>query len=132
MFFLKFATILAPDGKEPVMYYEMIPTALLIFSALSASGVAVFAYRNRPLQLRLASTSALVNVALEIYLLYHFFRADDAIVFSLSMAFPVVAAILDFLAFRAIASDEIAISTALKMKKIRAKERKRERKKKHL
>lgn len=132
MFFLKFATILAPDGKEPVMYYEMIPTALLIFSALSASGVAVFAYRNRPLQLRLASTSALVNVALEIYLLYHFFRADDAIVFSLSMAFPVVAAIFDFLAFRAIASDEIAISTALKMKKIRAKERKRERKKKHL
>ena len=60
MFFMKFATVVAPDGEEDIMYYEMTPTALLMLSALCANGVAVFTYKNRLLQMRLASTAALV------------------------------------------------------------------------
>lgn len=128
LFFMKFATVCAADGEAVIYYYELLPTALLIFSALSASGVAAFSYKNRPLQIRLAMTSALVNVALQAYLLYHFFRADDSMVFSVSVVFPAVAAVLDILAVRAIGSDEVAVSTALKMKKINAKLRRKEKK----
>ena len=114
MFFMKFATVVAPDGEEDIMYYEMIPTALLMLSALCANGVAVFTYKNRLLQMRLASTAALVCLALQKYLAYPVFRADDQLVFSISMAFPLVASILDFLAFRAIITDDIAVFTAIR------------------
>lgn len=126
LFVSRMATVVTAQGEVPVYYYEMIPTALLIFSALSASGIATFAYKYRPVQIRLAVTSALVNFALQINLLYHFFRASDELVFSLTLLFPITASILDTLAARAIMADEVGIKTALKMKKIRAKERKKE------
>lgn len=122
MFFLKFATVYAPDGQEDIMYYEMIPTALLMLSALCANGVAVFTYKNRLLQVRLASTAALVCLALQIYLLYHFFRAEDSIVFSVTMVFPVISSILDFLAFRAIFRDDIVVFAATRVRDKKGKE----------
>lgn len=121
MFFIRFATVYAADGEDTIMYYEMIPTAMLMISAISANGVAAFTYKNRILQVRVAGTASLVCLALQIYLLYHFFRADDSIVFSISMVFPAIAAILDFLAYRAIWRDEMAIFAASRLK---GKERK--------
>ena len=115
--FLRFATIGAEDSVA-IMYNEMAPTLAFIIIAALVNGGTLFFYKKKTLQMRLSNISGITNIILQGYLLYHLFKlrelcesasyAHEAVSFSLTMVFPAIAAILDFLASRAISRQEAA------------------------
>lgn len=126
LMFLRFATIGAEDSVA-IMYNEMAPTLAFIIIAALVNGGTLFFYKKKTLQMRLSNISGITNIILQGYLLYHLFKlrelcesasyAHEAVSFSLTMVFPAIAAILDFLASRAISRQEAAGQLRIRLKK---------------
>ena len=73
--------------------------------------VAIFLYKNRILQIRILVFSIVLLLGLFGLFFYFTYAGFDGakVVFKIPVVFPVVAAILDFLAIRAIGKDEALI-----------------------
>ncbi len=72
---------------------------------------AIFMFKKRVLQIRLLVLSILLNIGLfGMFYFFTYYTFDNAEVsFKMAVAFPLVAAILDYLAIRAIGKDEALI-----------------------
>lgn len=85
--------------------------SVLIGFILALHGVAILSYKNRIRQIRIIVFSILLMLGL--FGLFFFFTtysfSDARIGFKISIVFPVVAIILDYLAIRAIGKDEALI-----------------------
>jgi hypothetical protein len=121
LFLLPFAEI-AKDGAIYVFNYKGIildgvmkengySISVLIGIILAMHGVAVLSYKNRIRQIRIIVFSILILLGL--FGLFFFFTwytfKGAQISYKISMVFPLVAVILDYLAIRAIGKDEALI-----------------------
>lgn len=102
MFFCNFARILGPEGAElTIRYYEKLPYLVMLIMLLTAGVMAVFSYRNNILQARVCTLTALILIGFQIWLGVDFIRYHNEMIFSITMMFPLAAAILNLLAARA-------------------------------
>lgn len=123
MIFCKFATILGPEGGEAtIMYYEKIPYIVLLAVALLGNVFSLCAFKIRIPQMRVATVSALVLLALQIWIVVDVVKGWNEMVFSVTALFPLVAVILDVLAARNIMLDEAMVQSS---SRLRAYKRKR-------
>lgn len=123
MIFCKFATILGPQGGEAtIMYYEKIPYIVLLAVALLGNVFALCAFKIRIPQMRVATVSALVLLALQIWIVVDVVKGWNEMVFSVTSLFPLVAVILDVLAAKNIMLDEAMVQSS---SRLRASKRKR-------
>lgn len=121
LFALPFAEI-AKDGAIYLFNYKGIvldgvvkesglSISVLIGIIFTLHGVAILSFKNRIRQMRIIVFSILLMLGL--FGLFFFFTwytfKDAQISYKLSMVFPIVAAILDYLAIRAIGKDEALI-----------------------
>lgn len=121
LFTLPFAEI-AKDGSLYLFNYQGIlldgvlkengmAISVLIAIILGLHGFAVLSYKNRIRQIRLTVFAILLLIGL--FGLFFFFTyytfSDATISFKISMVFPLVAIILDYLAIRSIGKDEALI-----------------------
>lgn len=121
LFLLPFAEI-AQDGVIYLFNYKGIvldgtvkengfSISVLIGIILALHGVAIQSFKNRIRQMRIVVFSILLMVGL--FGLFFFFTSytfsDANISYKISMVFPLVAIILDYLAIRAIGKDEALI-----------------------
>ncbi|MFV0554489.1 MAG: DUF4293 domain-containing protein [Mangrovibacterium sp.] len=85
--------------------------ALLIGIMLLLQVVAIFMYKKRILQIRLLNYVILLIFGLTGLLFFFVLKSFDGAVinYQLSMVFPIIAAILNYLAIRAIGKDEALI-----------------------
>ena len=121
MFFCRFATIIAPGGAElKIMYYEKLPYAVMLIMLLTAGICAVFCHKFPLLQARVCMIAALMLIGFQIWLGVDFFRYHTEIIFSPTMLFPLVAAILDIMAARKALVDGMMLQA---VKSIRKKKR---------
>ena len=121
MFFCRFATIIAPGGAElKIMYYEKLPYAVMLIMLLTAGICAVFCHKFPLLQARVCMIAALMLIGFQIWLGVDFFRYHTEIIFSPTMLFPLVAAILDIMATRKALVDGMMLQA---VKSIRKKKR---------
>ena len=117
LFFCKMATVLGPDGATAeIMYHERPAYLLFLISLLSANVIALFTFKARILQMRVCILAALLLTGFQIWIGVDFFRYRNDMVFSFTAVFPVVAAILDLLAARAIALDEAMVQSASRLR----------------
>jgi hypothetical protein len=88
-----------------------IAITVLIFIIIALHGVAIFSYKNRIRQIRLVVFSILLMLGLfGLFFFFTYFSFSSAeISFKVSMVFPLVAIILDYLAIRSIGKDEALI-----------------------
>ena len=101
MFFCRFAKILGPGGAElEVMYYEKLPYLVMLIMLLAGGICSIFSYKNGFLQARVCMLTALMLIGFQIWLGIDFLRFRNDMVFSITMIFPVTAAILQMLATR--------------------------------
>ena len=122
MFFCRFATILGPEGTElEIMYYEKLPYLAMLIMLLAAGICSVFSYMNGYLQARVCMLSALMLIGFQIWLGVDFLRFRQEMIFSVTMVFPVAAAILFILAARSAIIGAMTIQTAGKIIKSRKK-----------
>lgn len=122
MFFCRFATILGPEGSElKIMYYEKMPYLIMLIMLMTAGICAVFTYKNGYLQARVCMLTALMLIGFQIWLGVDFFRFRGEMIFSVTMLFPLVAAVLNVLAARNAIVDAMTIQTAGKILKKKKK-----------
>ena len=103
--------LLIASGLLVAMYFQPYGTGFIIlFSiALAAQLLAIVALKSRTLQMRLSNLAALL-------LAVSYFTADPRPSLSFTAIFPIVAAILDFLAARAILRDELLVRSASRLR----------------
>ena len=121
LFLLPFAEI-AKDGAvylfnfkgillDGVIKTPMTIGTILIGIIVALHGVAILNFKNRIRQIRLTVFSILLMIGLlGMFFFFTYYSFSDAKVsFKISVLFPVVAIILDYLAIRAIGKDEALI-----------------------
>jgi hypothetical protein len=81
--------------------------------------IALTTFKVRVLQMRTAVLAALILVALQGWLAVDFFTADQALVFRWTAVFPLVAALLDVWAARAIFRDQLLVESLSSLRKRR-------------
>jgi len=97
-------------GKEDVFNFAL---AVLLLINLLISFLSIFLFKKRILQIRLSVMNILLLIGLVVLMYFSLnkFTAEwEAIIqYKIAMAFPLVAAILSYLAIRAIGKDEALI-----------------------
>lgn len=120
MFFCRMATIIGPEGDNiDIRYYEKIPYLIMLIMLLTAGVCAVFTYKSRLLQARVCILTALMLIGFQIWLGIDFIRYHNDMVFSITMLFPIVSAILNMIAARGNLVDEMTLQAVRSAKKVR-------------
>ena len=113
MFFNSFAG----TGDTALRYTDRIEMQVLLIVATVIGYLNIFMYRKRMRQLRLCIFNGLVLLGLQGIIAYHVFTMNEGAVFSLTAAFPIIAAILTFMALRYIARDEALVKMTERLRK---------------
>lgn len=122
MFFCRMATIIGPEGNDiDIRYYEKLPYLMMLIMLLTAGVCAVFTYKSRLLQARVCILTALMLIGFQIWLAIDFIRYHNDMVFSITLLFPIVSAILNAIAARGNLVDEMTLQAVKSAKKARKK-----------
>lgn len=113
MFFNSFIRL----GNETLSYTKHTGICVLLILSTAIGYLTIFMYRKRMRQIRLCIFNCLILLGLQGFITYYVFTMKAEAVFSLTAAFPVVAAILTFLALRYIARDEAMVKTMERLRK---------------
>ncbi len=118
MLFIAKAVIPGAEGAEDriIRFTVYIPYLILIIVAGILDILALTTWKHIVFQRRTAVLAALITLALQAWLAVDFFTADPTVVFRVPAVFPVVAAIFDFLAARAILADEMLVRSASRLR----------------
>lgn len=113
---LFFVTI-ARSQVEAVKLVQIIP--LLVFNVVTTalSFISIFLYKKRILQLRLTILNSIILIGYQSWIVYLFIIRPDGSAFTTPAVFPIIAAILSWLAFRYIARDEAMVRAADRLRK---------------
>lgn len=122
MFFCRMATIIGTEGNDiDIRYYEKLPYLMMLIMLLTAGICAVFTYKSRLLQARVCILTALMLIGFQIWLGIDFIRYHNDMVFSITLLFPIVSAILNAIAARGNLVDEMTLQAVKSAKKARKK-----------
>ena len=116
MFFTAFLRI---PGAENIMFTDSIYFTILISACVALSFISIFLFKNRILQIRLNVINAIIMICFQAWLLYKFFSFSGEVAFSVSTVFPIVSAILTFMAIKYIARDEALVRESNSFRKMR-------------
>ena len=121
LFFSVKAFVFGPDGThaQEFRYIAYSPYLILLIVVALLQVIALTTFKVRVLQMRTAVLAALILVALQGWLAVDFFTADDALVFRWTAVFPLVAALLDVWAARAILRDQLLVESLSSLRKRR-------------
>ena len=120
LFFCNIASIIGPGGEEiGIRYYEKTSFLVLMIMMLTAHICALFSYKSWALQARVCMLTCLLTAGFQIWLGVDFFKYHNDMVFSPTMTFPLVAAVLDIMATRKALIDGMMLQTVKSLKKKR-------------
>lgn len=121
LFFSVKAFVFGPDGThaQEFRYIAYTPYLILLIVVALLQVIALTTFKVRVLQMRTAVLAALILVALQGWLAVDFFTADKSVVFRWTAVFPLVAALLDIWAARAIFRDQLLVESLSSLRKRR-------------
>ena len=113
LFFSVKAFTLGPGGVHSVelTYIKYTPYLILLILITILQLLAVFTFNARVFQMRTAVLSAILMIALQAWLGVDYFTADMELIFRFTAVFPLVAAILNFIAARLILRDQLLVES---------------------
>ena len=113
LFFSVKAFTLGPGGIHAVelTYVKYTPYLILLILITILQLLAVFAFNARVFQMRTAVLSAILMIALQAWIGVDYFTADKEWIFKFTAVFPLVAAILNFIAARYILRDQLLVES---------------------
>ena len=124
MFLCPMATIIWQNGEElDIMYYEKLPYLVMLIMLLTAGICAIFSFKSWVLQARVSMLTALMMIGFQIWLGVDYFRFRGLMVFSCTMIFPLVSAILYIMAARSALVDAMTMQAVKTTKKVRKNKR---------
>lgn len=113
LFFSVKAFTLGPGGVHSVdlTYIKYTPYLILLILITILQLLAVFTFNARVFQMRTAVLSAILMIALQDWIGVDYFTADKEWIFKFTAVFPLVAAILNFIAARLILRDQLLVES---------------------
>lgn len=113
LFFSVKAFTLGPGGVHSVelTYIKYTPYLILLILVTILQLLAVFTFNARVFQMRTAVLSAILMIALQAWIGVDYFTADKEWIFKFTAVFPLVAAILNFIAARLILRDQLLVES---------------------
>lgn len=113
LFFSVKAFTLGPGGVHSVelTYIKYTPYLILLILITILQLLAVFTFNARVFQMRTAVLSAILMIALQSWIGVDYFTADKEWIFKFTAVFPLVAAILNFIAARLILRDQLLVES---------------------
>lgn len=113
LFFSVKAFTLGPGGVHSVelTYIKYTPYLILLILITILQLLAVFTFNARVFQMRTAVLSAILMIALQAWIGVDYFTADMEWIFKFTAVFPLVAAILNFIAARLILRDQLLVES---------------------
>lgn len=113
LFFSVKAFTLGPGGVHSVelTYVKYTPYLILLILITILQLLAVFTFNARVFQMRTAVLSAILMIALQAWIGVDYFTADNELIFRFTAVFPLVAAILNFIAARLILRDQLLVES---------------------
>jgi hypothetical protein len=113
---LFFVTI-AKSPVESVKLVQIIP--LLVFNVITTAMafITIFLFKKRMLQIRLTILNSIILIGYQGWIVYLFVIRPEGSAFTTPAVFPIVAAILSWLAFRYIARDEALVRASDRLRK---------------
>ena len=113
LFFSVKAFTLGPGGVHSVdlAYIKYTPYLILLILITILQLLAVFTFNARVFQMRTAVLSAILMIALQAWIGVDYFTADKEWIFKFTAVFPLVAAILNFIAARYILRDQLLVES---------------------
>lgn len=118
LFFSVKAFTLGPGGVHAVeyRYVAFYPYLVLLIVITLLQVIALTTFKARVLQMRTAVLSAILMVALQAWLAVDWLTADDTLVFRFTAIFPLLAAILNVLAARAVFRDQLLVESMSRLR----------------
>lgn len=111
--YMLMATGLSADGPQPEGIYSIWALFILIVITFMIPFITIFLYKKRMIQIRLCIVNVVLLVGLQGLLYYVVTAVSKQLVatpkYSIIFIFPLVSAILTFLALRAVAKDEALV-----------------------
>ena len=104
-------------------YTEYWPYAILLIVIAFLQVMATTTWKHRIFQMRTASLAAIILIGLQAWLVVDFITTHNDPVFHVTAVFPIVAAILDFLAARSILADEMLVRSADRLRAAKRKKK---------
>lgn len=113
LFFSVKAFTLGPGGVHAVelTYVKYTPYLILLILITILQLLAVFTFNARVFQMRTAVLAAILMIALQAWIGVDYFTADKEWIFKFTAVFPLVAAILNFIAARLILRDQLLVES---------------------
>lgn len=113
LFFSVKAFTLGPGGVHSVelTYIKYTPYLILLILITILQLLAVFTFNARVFQMRTAVLSAILMIALQAWIGVDYFTADKEWIFKFTAVFPLVAAIMNFIAARLILRDQLLVES---------------------
>lgn len=113
LFFSVKAFTLGPGGVHSVelTYIKYTPYLILLILITILQLLAMFTFNARVFQMRTAVLSAILMIALQAWIGVDYFTADKEWIFKFTAVFPLVAAILNFIAARLILRDQLLVES---------------------
>ena len=101
---------------DEVKYVAFIPYLILLIVVGLLQLLGLTTYKVRVLQMRTAVLAGLVLLGLQGWLVFDYLVAPDGVLFSWTAIFPLIAAILDFMAARRIFRDQLLVESASRLR----------------
>ena len=113
LFFSVKAFTLGPGGVHAaeLTYVKYTPYLILLILITILQLLAVFTFNARVVQMRTAVLAAILMIALQAWIGVDYFTADKEWIFKFTAVFPLVAAILNFIAARYILRDQLLVES---------------------
>jgi uncharacterized membrane protein len=110
-------SVLVKVGESTIKYVQNSKFLILSATISLILFLTIFLYRRRILQIRLSVFGLVLMVAYQIWLGYLYFTAPAGSLFSVTIIFPIIAAILTLTAIRYIARDEALVRSVNSLRK---------------
>ena len=111
LFFSVKAFTLGGVHSVDLTYIKYTPYLILLILITILQLLAVFTFNARVFQMRTAVLSAILMIALQAWIGVDYFTADKEWIFKFTAVFPLVAAILNFIAARLILRDQLLVES---------------------
>ena len=122
LFFMPKAVVIT--SGDPVSFTSYIPYLILLVLITLLNVLALTTWNFRIFQMRTATLTAILTLALQIWLVVDFMATRSQVTFKVFAIFPLIALIFDIMAIRGIFADQMLVESSASLRKSRRERRK--------
>lgn len=116
LFFCGKAELIGISEPEIIKFTAYYPYTIMLVLIALLNILALTSYKFRIFQMRTAVLSAILTLALQIWLAVDYFSSSEDVKFFLTALFPAASVILDLLAARNIFADELMVRSSSRLR----------------